>query len=116
MAPASATGKGGKGGKKDDTKHGKGNKGNNSGQGDQPDLPSVDGDVPPGSVLSPGGGLIPDPAQTGSSNPLQALTDGLTGGGKKPTSGPSVPIASDLLNGVDELLHGVVDPLTGQTE
>src|SRR6478609_3779569 len=84
-------------------------------KGDSSELPDVGDNVPPGSLLTPGGSLLPGTTQTGT-NPLQTLTDGLTGRGTKPTSSPSVPVVSDLLNGVGDLLGDVVDPLTGQPQ
>ena len=98
--------------------------------GSEPGLPEVSpGQLGPGSVLVPGGvpGGVPGsdpgtaPGGTGSSsNPLQGLTDTLTGGGTGgPTSQPSLPAVGDVVQGttdtLDQLLHGVVDPLTGQT-
>ena len=58
---------------------------------------------------------------TAGSNPLQDLVNGLTGGGgngggANPSDNPSIPVVSDLLDGVGEILEGVVDPLTGKTE
>lgn len=103
------------GGKHDGKKH-QGKKHDDTSDSGSSQLPQVGGDVPPGSVLSPGTGLLPGTSDTGGTNPLQALTQGLTGGGKKPTSSPSVPVVDDLVDGVDELLHGVVDPLTGATQ
>lgn len=96
---------------KHDAKGTKGDKGGNN-------LPEVDPeDLDPGSVSDPGGSLLPG-GQTvgGSSNPLQDLVNGLTGGGSTggadPSGKPSIPVVSDLLNGVGELLEGVViDPL-----
>ena len=83
-----------------------------------PTLPAVDGAVPPGSVLDPA-----NPTPSASPNPLKDLTDGLTGvlTGKTPTdgkspSGTSSPTASPLsqvVDGVDGILHGVLDPVTG---
>ena len=99
--------------------HGKGH-----GKGDDPNLPDVDGhEIPPGSV-NPGGTLLPGPQTVdGSSNPLQDLVNGLTGGGSgsgggggTPSEGPRVPIVSDALDGVGQILEGVVDPLTGQVQ
>jgi len=93
-----------------------------SGQDDgtegDPTLPDVDGVVPPGSVLDPA-----TPTASGTPNPLKDLTDGLTGvltgksptGGKSPSSGTSptsTPLA-EVVDGVDGILHGVLDPITG---
>jgi Domain of unknown function (DUF5667) len=105
----------------DDAGKGKGKKhGTHQGtdpQGD-PALPDVDGVVPPGSVLDPA-----NPTQSATPNPLKDLTDGLTGvlTGKTPTDGKSPsdgtsPTASPLnqvVDGVDGILHGVLDPVTG---
>lgn len=96
-------------------------KGKGNGSGTQ--LPDVNGDdIPPGSV-NPGSGPLLPGGQTvdGSSNPLQDLVNGLTGGGAGNGSGseseaPRVPIVSDLLDGVGQILEGVVDPLTGDAE
>jgi hypothetical protein len=94
-----------------------------SGKGDDdtsggPNLPDLDGAVPPGSVLDPA-----DPTPSSTPNPLKDLTDGLTGvlTGKSPTdgrapSGGSNPTTSPLgqvVDGVDGILHGVLDPVTG---
>ncbi|GAA4722589.1 hypothetical protein GCM10023350_00910 [Nocardioides endophyticus] len=105
-------------GKRDGTKH-------STDQGNDPTtdpttdpaLPEVDGAVPPGSVLDPA-----DPTPSGTPNPVKDLTDGLTGvltgkdpSGSKPPSGAS-PTASPLnqvVDGVDGILHGVLDPVTG---
>lgn len=81
-------------------------------------LPSVDpADLDPGSVLNPTEG----PSQSGGSgNPLEDLTDGLTGGlpnGTKSSGQPQIPVVSPVLQGVGELLESVVDtvvdPLLG---
>lgn len=109
---------GDKSGKGDGTKHG-------TKQGQDPDtdptLPEVDGAVPPGSVLDPAN-VTPSATPSASPNPLKDLTDGLTGvlTGRPPTNGKSptvpTPTASPLnqvVDGVDEILHGVLDPITG---
>src|SRR6478735_6617535 len=96
------------------TENGGKHQGKGNGKGDGTQLPDVEGqEIPPGSV-NPGGTLLPG-GQTvdGSSNPLQDLVTGLTGGGTGNGSGtaseaPRVPIVSDLLDGVGH-------PLTGQT-
>jgi hypothetical protein len=90
-----------------------GEKGDDKGAG--PGLPDVDPqDLDPGSVADPGGPLLPGTQNTGS-GAIGGLVDGLTGGGD-PDESPSVPVLSDLIDGVDRILQGVVDPLTGQTE
>ncbi|MEP9362424.1 DUF5667 domain-containing protein [Nocardioides sp. CN2-186] len=84
-------------------------------KGGSSELPDVGQGTPPGSVLSPPD-LLPDTSGTdGGSNPLQTLTDGLSGRGSDPTSTPSVPSVGDVVDGVTKLLHGVVDPITGET-
>jgi hypothetical protein len=101
-----ATGKGAHGGEH----HGDTNPGSG--------LPSVDPeDLGPGSVQNPGGGLPPGTG-AGTSNPLQDLTAGLTGGGSgtdAPATIPTPPSAGEVVAGVEGLLEGVVDPLLGQT-
>lgn len=92
------------------------NRGNGKGEGTQ--LPQVDGEeIPPGSV-NPGGTLLPGSENVDGSNPLQDLVNGLTGGGagggSTDSQAPRVPIVSDLLDGVGQILEGVIDPLTGQ--
>jgi hypothetical protein len=94
------------------------------GQGTE--LPDVDDDdLGPGSILDPGGsdpggsdpgGSDPGGTPSGGSNPLQDLANGLTGGGSPPTGSPSLPSLGDVADGVDDLLHGIVDPLTGQAQ
>lgn len=83
------------------------------------DLPDVDpDDVGPGSISEPTTPALP--GTTAGSNPLQDLVDGLTGGGTgggtNASGDPSIPVVSDLLNGVGEILEGVIDPLTGRVE
>jgi hypothetical protein len=95
--------------------------------GDDPVLPEVDGSVPPGSVQDPGAATTP----SGSPNPLKQLTDGLTGvltgkgdaGGGTGTGTGSTPTPgataaptplSEVVDGVGGILHGVLDPVTGQ--
>jgi hypothetical protein len=82
------------------------------------DLPDVDpGDVDPGSVLDPGGGPLLPGGGTDGSNPLQDLANGLTGGGQSgaPTDAPSAPVVGGVVDGVGNILEGVVNPLTGRT-
>lgn len=102
------------------------------GQGGQDagaDLPSIDGQMPPGSVLDPT--LHPSPVASPSrgTNPLKALTDGLAGaltGGPAapaPSAGPTpgagtgstAPTAplTEVVQGVTEILQGALDPITG---
>ena len=95
-------------------------KGKGKGKGDDsdPSLPDVDGNVPPGSVLQPGS----TPGSSTTPNPVQDLADGLTGvltgqggagtgaSGSNPTSSP----LGQVIEGVDEILNGVLDPITGQ--
>jgi hypothetical protein len=82
-----------------------------------PALPEVDGAVPPGSVLDPA-----DPTPSRTPNPVKDLTDGLTNvltgkdpNGSKPPSGASPTAAplTQVVDGVDGILHGVLDPVTG---
>jgi hypothetical protein len=95
---------------------------------EDPALPDVDGAVPPGSVSEP------DPVTPSRSpSPLQDLTDGLTdvltgkgagtgsggSGGSGPGSGgggttPSPTPLNQVVDGVNGILHDVVDPITGQ--
>lgn len=99
-------------------------------QGVGAELPSVDGAVPPGSVLDPAPTSGPSASPTRSTGPLKALTDGLTGtltgvltGGSPPppsptsTPGttPTAPTApvTEVVQGVTEILQGVLDPITG---
>ncbi len=53
-------------------------------------------------------------------DPLKSLTNGLTGGngnsGKPSTRGTKAPVVGDVLDGVDDLLQGVINPLTGLPE
>jgi hypothetical protein len=94
-----------------------------SGKGDDdtsggPNLPDVDGAVPPGSVLDPA-----NPTPSGTPNPLKDLTDGLThvltgkdpAGSTAPSSGtnPDGSPLGQVVDGVDGILHGVLDPVTG---
>jgi hypothetical protein len=83
-----------------------------------PALPDVDDTVPPGSVLDPA-----DPTPSGTPNPIKDLTDGLTGvlTGKNPIGGqtpsgasPTASPLAEVVQGVDGILHGVLDPITGQ--
>ncbi|GAB6985207.1 DUF5667 domain-containing protein [Nocardioides pyridinolyticus] len=74
-------------------------------------LPSVSpGDLGPGSVTNPSTSPLPGGPNAG--NPLQQFVDGVTGGGKSPSSQPPVPVVSPLLGGVGDLLESVLDPLT----
>jgi hypothetical protein len=106
--------------------HPKGHPGTSETDASGPTLPQVDpGDLGPGSVLGAGS----DPGTDGSggtggtgggSNPLQGLADTLTGGGTSTaSSSPSLPAVGDVVGGttdaLDQLIHGVVDPLTGRT-
>lgn len=81
------------------------------GQGRPDALPSVDpDDLGPGSVTEPS--TPPLPGATDVKNPLQQLVDGVTGGGGKgPSSQPSIPVVSPLLGTVGDLLESVVGPL-----
>jgi hypothetical protein len=99
-----------------------------------PGLPQVDpGQLGPGSVLGAGTGTGSPDSASGSSgdastpaNPLQPLTDALSGGGHggggagTPSSHPSLPTVGGVVQGtddtLDQLLHGIVNPLTGQTQ
>lgn len=88
-----------------------GKHGGKHGHGTQ--IPDVDpADVGPGSVLDPDGGLQPGTSTSGGPNPIQDLADGLTGGG--PSGTPSIPVVSDVVNGVTDILQGVVEGVTGQ--
>ncbi|HEU5037213.1 MAG TPA: DUF5667 domain-containing protein [Nocardioides sp.] len=92
--------------------------GKHTGDGGRPNLPDVDpGDLGPGSVSDPGSGQSPAPS--GDSNPLQTITDTLTGGGShQPSNSPSLPSVGDVVDGVSDgvggILEGVVGGLTGQ--
>ncbi|GAW48835.1 MULTISPECIES: DUF5667 domain-containing protein [unclassified Nocardioides] len=89
------------------------------GKGDDTDLPDVDGnDLGPGSVLDPGDTLPSAGSQTGGSNPLDDLAHTLTGGTNNngPSGTPSAPSVGTVTQGVNELLHGVIDPVTGETK
>ncbi|GAA4701032.1 DUF5667 domain-containing protein [Nocardioides conyzicola] len=86
-------------------------------KGNGPQLPDVGDNVPPGSVQQPG-----SPGASSSPNAVQDLAAGLTsaltgkGGAGTGTSG-SNPTSSPLgqvIDGVDEILHGVLDPITGE--
>lgn len=80
--------------------------------GHRPELPDVD-DVGPGSISSAGTSTDDESPVI---DPLQQLTDSLTGTGKgkgKPSSSPSVPVVSDAVTGVTKILHDVLDPITG---
>ena len=80
------------------------------GQGRPDALPSVDpDDLGPGSVTDPT--TSPLPGATDVENPLQQLVDGVTGGGKSPSSQPSIPVVSPLLGTVGDLLESVVGPI-----
>jgi hypothetical protein len=89
-----------------------------------PGLPHVDpGQLGPGSILGSGSdaGTAGGGGGGTQTSPLQPLTDALTGGGDAtaPTSQPSLPSVGDVVQGtndsLDQLVNGVVDPLTGQT-
>lgn len=87
-----------------------------------PSLPDVDEAIPPGSVNDPGGSPSPSPSST--PNPVKDLTDGLTGvltgknpNGSKTTPGSdptATPPLAPVIDGVGGILHGVLDPITGQ--
>lgn len=84
--------------------------------GGRPDLPNVQpGDLGPGSVSDPGTGS--DGTGDGS-DPLQTITDSLTGGGggshQTPSDNPSLPGVGDVVGGVTGILEGVVGGLTGE--
>ena len=90
--------------------------GKHAGDGGRPDLPNVQpGDLGPGSVSDPGSGSS-DP--TDGSDPLQTITNSLTGGGggshHTPTDNPSLPSVDEVVDGVTGILEGVVGGLTGQ--
>ena len=78
------------------------------------DLPDVDpGEVGPGSILNPdGSGLQPGTTTSGGSDPIGDLANGLTGGGS-PSDAPSIPVVTDVVDGVGGILQGVVDGVTG---
>jgi hypothetical protein len=89
--------------------------GKQSDDGGRPDLPDVEpGDLGPGSVTDPGS----DSGESdGGSNPLQTITDTLTGGGShdEPSDNDSqVPVVGGVVDGVAGILGGVVGGLTGQ--
>jgi hypothetical protein len=79
------------------------------------DLPDVDPeDVGPGSVLDPGGsGLQPGTTTSNGSDPIRDLTSGLTGG-DAPSDAPSVPVVTDVVDGVTGILQGAIDGVTGE--
>jgi hypothetical protein len=85
------------------------------GDGGRPHLPHVQpGDLGPGSVSDPGSGSSDS---SGGSNPLQTITNTLTGGGGShhtPTDNPSLPSVDNVVDGVTGILEGVVGGLTGQ--
>jgi hypothetical protein len=104
-----------------------------------PGLPQVDpGQLGPGSVLGAGSGPTTSSGSGSGSNsgsgsaggastpanPLQPLTDALTGGGNggsvAPSGRPSLPSVGDVVQGtddtLDQLLHGIANPLTGPTQ
>ncbi len=94
----------GKGGKKGDDK------------GNGPSLPNVDPDD-----LGAGQrdrSRHPDPARQPDRPGRARSARWSTASPAAATAGddPSVPVLSDLIDGVDRILQGVVDPLTGQTE
>jgi hypothetical protein len=102
----------------DDVKNagGKSTGGQGKSKGDDTNLPDVNGDdLGPGSILDPGNTLPSGSTQTGGSNPLEDLTHTLTGGTSDsgPSSTPSVPSIGVVTQGVNELLHGIIDPITG---
>lgn len=92
------------------SQHAKGDKG--PGKDHQP-LPDISSDhVGPGSVHPTDPGSQPSLA-----DPLKALTDSLTGGAdhQSPSSDDTrIPVVGEALDGVGELLQGVLDPLTGK--
>lgn len=92
-------------------------------EADGPALPDINGGaVPPGSVADPGSLPSPTAAASQITDPVRALTEGLTdaltgqgtqapaGGGGTPgsTAGP----VTELVEGVTEILEGVLQPLT----
>jgi hypothetical protein len=94
------------------------------GAADDPTLPDVEGTVPPGSVSEPG-----PVSPSRSPGPLKDLTDDLTdvltgkGSGGSGSGGagsggagssPSPTPLNQVLDGVNGILHGVLDPVTGQ--
>jgi hypothetical protein len=103
----------------DDVKNAGGKSTGGKSKGDDTDLPDVDGnDLGPGSILDPGNTLPSGGSQTGGSNPLEDLAHTLTGGTNDsgPSGTPSVPSVDAVTQGVDELLHGIIDPITGETK
>jgi hypothetical protein len=100
----------------DDAKHNGDGKGNHD-----TGLPDVSGNDlgGPGSIFNPSGSGAPhDGTQTGGSNPLLDLANNLTGGGSSsaPSGSPSVPSVGDVTNGVGQILHDIIDPITGETQ
>lgn len=88
--------------------NGKGDQGDQKGDDKGNDLPDVDPeDVGPGSVLDPDEVL---PSGQGSSGPIRDLVEGLTGGGSNTSGQPAIPVVSDVLEGVGQLLEGVLEP------
>jgi Domain of unknown function (DUF5667) len=89
------------------------------GQADDPKLPDLDQNaLPPGSVLSQGGGSTGGSAQQpgGVDDPISTLTQGLTGGGSAPTSNPttgtpSAPDVGGTLDGAGDTVDGVTGGL-----
>jgi hypothetical protein len=103
----------------DDVKNAGGKSTGGKSKGDDTDLPDVDGnDLGPGSILDPGNTLPSGGSQTGGSNPLEDLAHTLTGGTNDsgPSGTPSVPSVGAVTQGVNELLHGIIDPITGETK
>ncbi|MGY2700623.1 DUF5667 domain-containing protein [Nocardioides sp. HB32] len=95
---------------------GTGGKQHRHGDGGRPNLPHVQpGDLGPGSVSDPGQGS----GDGSGSDPIQAITDSLSGGGNShgtPSSGgSSLPSVDDVVDGVTGILEGAVGGLTGQT-
>lgn len=76
----------------------------------QPSLPAVDSnDLGPANVNAPGS--TSGPKTSSITDSLTGLTEQLTGGDKTAKS-PRVPVVSDVIDGVGDLLHGVIDPVT----
>ena len=84
----------------------------------RPHLPNVQpGNLGPGSVSNPGDGQSGTGDAGDGSDPLQTITNSLTGGGgshQTPSDNPSLPSADDVVDGVTGILEGVVEGLTGQ--
>ncbi len=98
-------------GAQSDRPHRGGKHGTKHGHGTE--IPDVDPeDVGPGSVLDPGGSLPQGTGTSGGSNPIEDLTNGLTGG--SPSDAPSVPVVTDVVKGVTDILQSVVEDVTGQ--